>query len=100
MPEDRRQALFDQAEALMASRKSITDPADKEKLRTAMDAIQNELDLLVLDDLTQAAAACGRAADAMKDVIAMIDQHAPAQVAQAVRDAAAKLERLRDPAVV
>jgi hypothetical protein len=100
MPEDRRQALFDQAEALMASRHSITDPADNQKLRAAMDAIQDELDMLVLDDLNQAAAACGRAADAMRDVVALVNQHAPEQIARAVRDGAARLERLRDPAVV
>ena len=100
MPEDRRQALFDQAEALMASRHSITDPAGKQTLRDAMEAIQNELDMLVLDDLTQAAAACGRAADAMKDVVVLINQHAPEQIARAVRDGAAKLDRLRDPAIV
>ena len=100
MPEDRRQALFDQAEALMKSRNSITDAAGKQTLRTAMDAIQNELDTLVLDDLNLAAAACGRAADAMKAVVLLINQHAPAQIAQAVRDGAAKLDRLRDPTIV
>jgi hypothetical protein len=99
MPEDRRQALFDQAEALMKSRHSITDAAGKQTLRSAMEAIQNELDMLVLDDLNQAAAACGRAADAMKEVVVLINQHAPEQIAQAVREAAERLDRLRDPAI-
>ena len=100
MLEDRREALLAQAEALMASRGSITDPADKARLRDAMQAIQDELDILVLTDLNAAAAACGRAADAVQEVIDMINQHAPEQIAQAVRDSRENLDRLRDPAVV
>lgn len=100
MPEDRRQALFAQAEALMASRDSITDPAGRAQLSDAMDAVQDEIDNLVLTDLNAAAAACGRAADAVQAVIDMINQHAPEQIAQAVRDSQANLERLSDPAVV
>ena len=97
MPEDRRQALEAAAEALMDSR---TSAPDKAKLKEAMDAIQDELDTLVLSDLNAAAAACGRAADAMQAVIDQINQHASQQVAQAARDAKAELDRLRDPAVV
>jgi hypothetical protein len=99
MLEDRREALLAQAEALMASRDSIADPADKARLHDAMEAIQDELDTLVLTDLNAAAAACGRAADAVQEVIDMINQHAPQQIAQAVRDSRENLDRLRDPAV-
>jgi len=95
MPEDRRRALEAAAEALMNSRSSAPDKA---ALQEAMDAIQDELDTLVLDDLNAAAAACGRAADAMQDVIDMINQHAPEQIAQAARDAVAKLRTLSDTA--
>ena len=100
MLEDRREALLAQAEALMASRSSITDPAERARLRDAMEAIQNELDMLVLADLNAAAAACGRVADAVQEVIDMINQHAPQQIAQAVRDSRENLDRLRDPTVV
>lgn len=100
MPEDRREALLAQAEALMASRGSIADPADRARLRDAMQAIQDEIDTIVLTDLNAAAAACGRAADAVQEVIDMIGQHAPQQIAQLVRDSLENLDRLRDPAVV
>jgi histidinol dehydrogenase len=100
MIEDRREALLAQAEALMASRGSITDPADRARLRDVMEAIQNELDMLALADLNGAAEACGRAADAVQEVIDVINQHAPQQIAQAVRDSRENLDRLRDPAVV
>ena len=38
MSEDRREALLAQAESLMASRSSITAPADRVRLRDAMEA--------------------------------------------------------------
>lgn len=97
MSEQHRQEVFAAALKLADSLDQITDATEKAQVKAAIDAMRLELMVAALADLDAAAAAVGRAADAMSGVIDIVSLRASDQIAHAARTSLASLETLRDP---